>query len=291
MRFVADIYNTRAIRFEEAGQSERAVVNYRRAIRWDRHWSVPWFNLGLLFKRQRNWPESLTHNEQATALNHADEGAWWNLGIAATALGEWRKARAAWRACGIEVPDGDGPPELDFGPVPIRLNPAEDAEVVWCKRIDPARGVILNVPLPRSNHRCGDLLLHDGSQEGSRVWRGVEAPVFNELELLQPSPLGTYVVEISGLDDSGAKALIERASEEHLEAEDWSLNIRYLCKECGEGRVDHAHDRGAQEGHRTFGVAAVSEDRVSAFFEHFNRTYPTATLINIECAVPPLQLN
>ncbi len=138
----------RGIALEERGESARAEENYRRAIRWDRRWSVPWYNLGLLYKGQGNWPESLRHNRRAVELDSSDEAAWWNLGIAATALGEWREARAAWRACGIEIPEGDGPPDLDFGLVPIRLDPAGCGEVVWCRRIDPARAVIRNVPLP-----------------------------------------------------------------------------------------------------------------------------------------------
>lgn len=87
-------------------------------------------------------------HRRAVELDSSDEAAWWNLGIAATALGEWREARTAWRACGIEIPEGDGPPDLDFGLVPVRLDPAGCGEVVWCRRIDPARAVIRNVPLP-----------------------------------------------------------------------------------------------------------------------------------------------
>ena len=40
----------------------------------------------------------------AAKLDPADEAAWWNTGIAATALGEWATARLAWQAFGIELP-------------------------------------------------------------------------------------------------------------------------------------------------------------------------------------------
>lgn len=291
MRFIADIYNSRGIRFDEAGLTERAIESYRRAARWDRRWSVPWFNLGLLFKRQRNWPESLRHSERAVELNALDEGAWWNLGIAATALGEWQKARTAWRACGIDVPEGEGPLDLDFGPTPIRLNPTGDAEVVWCKRIDPARGVILNVPLPESGHRCGDLLLHDGSREGSRIWNGVEVPVFNELELLQPSHLGTFIVTIDGLLEAEAEALIERASAQQIAAEDWSSNIQSLCEACSEGRVEHEHGPASDHPRRLFGVAARSETAVRELIESFLESSGGAALDSIECALAPLPVH
>jgi tetratricopeptide (TPR) repeat protein len=138
MRFIANFYNSVGNQLDEEGDQTRAMKAYRRAIKWDHRWSVPWYNLGLLFKRRREWHESLTHNERAVELDPSDEAAWWNLGIAATALGTWSRARDAWRACGIDVPDGDGPLEMDFGQVPIRLNPDTTAEVVWCRRIDPA---------------------------------------------------------------------------------------------------------------------------------------------------------
>lgn len=143
MRLLATIFNSKAIELEEKGDIAGAVAAYRRSIKWDRKWSVPWYNLGLLFKRQHAWRESLEHNEKAVELNPSDEAAWWNLGIAATALRKWSRARDAWRACGIDVPDGDGPAAMELDPVPIRLNPDAEAEVIWCKRIDPARAIVL----------------------------------------------------------------------------------------------------------------------------------------------------
>ena len=46
------------------------------------------------------------------------------LGIAATALGEWALARQAWDAFGVDVPDGEGPIVADFGVAAIGLNPS-----------------------------------------------------------------------------------------------------------------------------------------------------------------------
>jgi len=291
VRFIANIYNSKGIQFEQAGKTERAADSYRRAIRWDRGWSVPWFNLGLLFKRQGNWPESILHNERAVKLNTSDEGAWWNLGIAATALGEWHKARVAWQACGIDVPPGDGPLDLNLGPVPIRLNPKGDAEVVWCKRIDPARGVILNVPLPESGHRCGDLLLHDGSREGSRVLKGVDVPVFNELALLQPSCFGRFIVRIDGLSAADSETLIERASSQQIEAEDWTSNVASLCQACSEGKVDHEREHVPEHSHRRIGFAAPSEMAVREVIDPFLESLAGAELKSIECALPPLPMH
>jgi hypothetical protein len=96
-------------------------------------------------------------NERAAALGGAEgDPAWWNLGIAATALRRWDAARDAWRRFGIQVPDGTGELQMDLGPAPVRLDPDGRAEVVWGRRVDPARIVVINVPTPESGHRWGD---------------------------------------------------------------------------------------------------------------------------------------
>ena len=72
-------------------------------------WSAPWFNRGLLAKLQRRWAESLRLNRRAAELEPNDPPIWWNLGIAATALGEWNTAREAWGRYGIHVPPATAP--------------------------------------------------------------------------------------------------------------------------------------------------------------------------------------
>jgi tetratricopeptide (TPR) repeat protein len=287
VRFLASIQNSKGIELEEKGDISGAIAAYRRALKWDRKWSVPWYNLGLLFKRLHDWRESLEHNEKAVELNPSDEAAWWNLGIAATALGRWSRARDAWRACGIDVPDGNGPVEMELGPVPIRLNPDSEAEVVWCKRIDPARAIVWNVPLPESGHRCGDLVLHDGARNGTRGSDGVEVPVFDELVLLQPSSLGTFVVTITGLTSFEAEQLVEEAAEHQLKIEDWSTQIQWLCRACSAGTIEHAHDDTVSETERRFGVAASSEAAVRRFIAKKLELSPGATLHALECAIEP----
>ncbi len=42
---------------------------------------------------------------------------------------------------------------MDLGPAPVRLAPDGHAEVVWGRRIDPARIVVVNVPTPDSGQK------------------------------------------------------------------------------------------------------------------------------------------
>src|SRR6266446_1566999 len=111
----------------------------------------------LVHKRRRHWTDAMDCNQRAASLGgEQGDAAWWNLGIAATALRRWDVARTAWQRFGIAVPDREGEIVMDFGPAPVRLDPQGDGEVAWGQRIDPARLVVKNVPLPQSGHRFGD---------------------------------------------------------------------------------------------------------------------------------------
>jgi tetratricopeptide (TPR) repeat protein len=232
----------RAIYFNQRGQAlldrrgghSRAETAFRRAAAAAPGWSVPWYNLGLIFKRQRRWRESLECNQKALERDSSDEAAWWNLGIAATALADWREARRAWTGFGLEVPPGEGEVRMILGPTPIRLDPAGAGEVVWCTRIDPARALVRNVPLPESGHRYGDLLLHDGAPSGEREFHGQTVPMFDAIELLRPSGYLTFEVELRAPDAEAVRALFRSASVADIGLEDWG-SIRCLCSTCSRG--------------------------------------------------------
>ena len=196
MRWAAQRLNEAGRRWQDRGYPGVAGAAYASAALLAPSWSAPWFNRGLLAKGQRRWSDSLKFNRRAAELDPDDPPAWWNLGIAATAIGQWTAARLAWTRYGIPVPPGEGPIEMDLGAVPIRLSPADQPEVVWCRRIDPARAVVLSIPTAGSGRGCGDLLLHDGEPTGSRLLQGRKVPVFDELELLLPGTRHTFAVEV-----------------------------------------------------------------------------------------------
>jgi hypothetical protein len=93
----------RGLEAEGRGERAAALKHFEKATQADPSWSVPWFNLGLLYKEERRWADSLRCSQRAAELRPEDGGAWWNLGIPATALGQWDEARRAWRACGMTV--------------------------------------------------------------------------------------------------------------------------------------------------------------------------------------------
>lgn len=270
----AEQLNEKGRRLSDAGDIAGAAAAYRAAVDADDSWSVPWYNLGLLYKYQSQWSLSLKCNREALARDEADEAAWWNLGIAATALGDWTCAREAWKRCGVMVPAGTGPIRMQYGLVPIRLNPDVRGEVVWSERIDPARAIIRNVPLPESGCYYGDLMLHDGAPEGYRMSReGREVPVFNALIRLERSTFRTYILDLPQSTKEQRSGLSDVAYNAGSWAEDWSESMVFLCKRCSYGLPHDRHDADLK-GERpelAVAVAAHDEDAVSRLLEQWRQ--------------------
>ncbi len=243
----------------ESGNWEAAIELYERAAEFDPKWSSPHYNLGLVYKYQNRWKESLACNRTALRLNAKDEAAWWNLGIAATALGDWKTAREAWRGFGIDIPPGKGPLDFPCGVSPIRLNPdGPHIEVVWADRLCPARARLTSIPLPESNHRWGDVVLNDGAPVGYRKYGDRELGVFNALELLAASDSGTYLVERELADGTSVEALAKLAFERDMAAEDWTTSLHLICKACSEGRPHDEHDRDLVPGGESIHRIAIA---------------------------------
>jgi hypothetical protein len=271
--------NDQGLRLADEGDTSGAEAAYLGAVALDPEWSAPVYNLGLLYKYKGDWHRSLEYNRKATELNPDDEASWWNLGIAATALGEWSEARRAWSACGMNPPPGDGAPDFGWGMTPVRLEPNGDGEVVWARRIDPARALIGSVPLPTSPYRWRDIVLTDGAEEGQRIIEGRVYSVFNALQLLSPSAFQTFVVEL-GTDNEGAiTALGELAMADEMGAEYWGKSTQILCKACSLGLPDgHSHHDGAPANPH-FGLAARDEGQVRTLLDRWLETTPVADMI------------
>lgn len=260
----------------DVGAAERA---YRAAAALEPAWFVPLYNLGLLCKYQRRWEESLEFNRGASERAPTDQAAWWNRGIAATALGRWTEARACWEHCGIADPGGSDPPDYRFGSTALRLDPDGDGEVVWGSRLDPARARLTNIPLPSSSFRWGDIVLHDGAAEGHRIVKGVQCPVFNVLQRLVPSPIRTFIVELASVDDAAVEALEDIAATMGGAAENWGVSTRILCRQCSFG-TPHAHDgTGGTPAHPHCGLVAPSPDLARAILDKWLETETNADLV------------
>jgi tetratricopeptide (TPR) repeat protein len=226
-----------------------------------------WWNYGVALKHTHQWAECLRACERAIELAPDDsDGPCWNAGIAATALGNWRRARRAWTDYGIEVPGGTGPIEMAIGSAPVRVSLDGEPEVVWCRRLDPCRGRIESVPLPDSNRRYGDLVLHDGEPRGQRRLGERMVSVFDELVLLERSDFATWRIVAACRSAAERDALLELFDRSDGAIEDWTDNIQVLCAKCSLGEP-HEHEPRADDApwrtERELG-AAVRDDLLLA---------------------------
>lgn len=220
---------------------------------------------GLAHKYMFDWPASLRHNLRAIELSDAfGEAEHWNAAIAATALGDWTRARALWAACGIGVPGDHGPIDGDYGIAVVRLNPWHGGETVFVRRIDPVRARLLNVPLPESGHRFGDIVLHDGAPTGYRHDGDREVPVFNQLARLAPSDYQTFVAFVRCASRESLQPLLEATAPGLGYTEDWTGSVDYYCMRCSYG-TPHRHEADDARGWRPardLGIAAQSRKSV-----------------------------
>lgn len=134
---------------------------------------------------------------------------------------------------------------MHLGPAPVRLNPQDHGEVVWGLRIDPARVVIKNVPLPESGHRWGDIVLHDGAPSGHRTFADRTYSVFDELERWLPSLIPTLEVQVTVASETDCQALTDGFDQAGFAVQDWTTSVRMICKQCSQGHPPATHDHPA----------------------------------------------
>ena len=271
----ADKLHAEARQLHDDGKDDEAIAQYLAVIDLDPDKSETYYNLGLIYKYQGEWQKSFDLNQKANALNPEDESARWNLAIAATALQNWAVARKMWQANGITLDGSEGPIEVDFGMTPVRLNPDEHGEVVWATRIDPVRARIENIPFPESGFRHGDVVLHDGAAVGYRNQGEREYPVFNVLEMFTPSSFTTRIATISIASESDIDALDEAFAATQSIYEDWTQNVRTLCRACSEGRPHEEHDHeleNASVAERRIGIAVYPGDDIEQILSQWQKT-------------------
>jgi len=283
---------------DEAGDTARAEELAREAIEVAPHTHRAWFDAALLSKARLDWPTASERNQRALSLYSkrdalefgGDKPAAWNLGIAATALGDWETARRAWRAYGIDaIEAGSSPIDEDFGLVPIRLNTDRpslphqiapqygEPEVVWCWRRSPAHAVISSVPLPESGHRFGDVVLHDGEPKGSRMLDDREVSVFDELDRLEESGTPTFQAQIAGVGHDDLQALTDLLGPVGLGSDEWS-RMRLLCADCSHGSPHHDHTHPPADPDVTVLGLAGPEDQLTECLDQWQASRPHAEI-------------
>jgi tetratricopeptide (TPR) repeat protein len=292
-RRATNLHNA-GVECSETGNEEGAIENYNKALALDPKRGETLYNLGLIYKYRGAWAKSFEFNARARAFQPSDEATLWNLAIAATALRDWSTARDVWRSLKIITEDGEGPINEDRSRTPVRVN-ADGAsnraiEVVWSKGLCPVRSRILNIPTGATGFRYGDIVLHDGAPVGYRLnEHGQERPVFNVLELFEPSRYCTYeaAVDVGTAEEfQELEGLCESAG---IEIEDWTASLKSLCKACSEGRPHEGHDQelrqpAAWSSQRRVGFAAVSLDALNGALRQWEAK-PGRSVAEMQCTL------
>lgn len=207
-----------------------------------------WYDAALAHKFMRNWPQAYELGKQAAARAQRGQEApaFWNLGIAATIIGDWHCARDSWAGYGITLEPGAGEINQDLGPTCIRLEPDGESEVVWARRICPTRARIVSIPMV-SDRSFGDIILHDGAPNGERVVNEHRYPVFDELLVWRESEIPANTVILGSPTADDLQSLIDIFDKEGFAAEPQS-SAMVLCKCCSESTVtqESATDPGRQ---------------------------------------------
>jgi hypothetical protein len=207
-----------------AADYEGAVEAYEQATGYAPAYALPWAGLALALARLGKWSEAARAAKQALDLEPEarEPGVLRTAGLAATALGDWERARWAWRELRLPVTEGRGPIEEDFGLAAIRVNRSKRPSELWCHRIDPVSARVVAIPHPMSGHAYGDLLLHDPNPTGERVRQTDTWPAFESLCVVEPSAHDTWTVTVVAPTAADLSELSARLATVQAVLEDWS---------------------------------------------------------------------
>ncbi len=266
-----------------------AEQHFLAALAIDEQEAVTNYDLALLYKYQSRWAESLRYNRRAAELNPEDEAAWWNLGIAATAISDWETASKAWAFFGITMPldaASTAAPDLKLGLIPVRITQDDQVEVLWANRLDSARAQIVSVPMPDCGVRYHDIVLIDGAPRGTRELNGNPVPVFDWLEFWQRSKYSTYVIEAIVPTELATNTFGKMVADSGLALEDWASNVRTLCKACSEGTPHEHHDHVVEDvkewqSEREYGVAALNDQALADVLDAWQAAHPEVEIIEV----------
>ncbi len=202
--------------YHEHGDVYNAVKLCKRIIKRVPTWYPPHALLGDIYKYRQEWKAALHYNKKSVALDASDRNAWWNIGIAATALKKTRLARSIWAKFGLS--EAEKLPNLKS----VRIAFGKQFDIIWVRPLDPARGVISSIPSPATGRCWRDTILLDGVVAGYNVVNGKKYPVFEALGLYKRSRYHTFSCKVYLENADDLKNLERLCLESGLGFENWS---------------------------------------------------------------------
>lgn len=217
-----------AERYDVQGDVYHAVKLYKHLIKLAPDWHPPYAKLSELYKLRQDWKATLHYSKKAIALNVQDQTSWWNVGIAATALKKPRLAQRVWAKFGYR--------QHDFPPLCVRILWSHQIEVVAVRPIDPARGIIMNIPHPASGRHYQDVLLFDREVLVYNILQRKKIPIHASLGIYKGSLFYTFSCQLHEVESKDVKLLEQLCYEANLGFENWSnlTQVQNLSKKLPE---------------------------------------------------------
>ncbi len=225
----------KALEYDRAGDIYNAVKLYKKVAKSCPQWFRPFERLGLLYKSRQDWKAALYYNKKTVSLNPGNQSAWWNLGIAATAMKRWRIAKNVWTKFGLPQPQPS-----NKGRASVRLAIGRQFEIVEVRLIDPARAMITSIPFPGADRRYRDIILYDRDIAGFYRNEETKLPVYEELGLLKRSVYQTASCWLYGASEADLKKLEDLCRQYKMGFEIWS-NAQLSSSRSGAGMPEYHH--------------------------------------------------
>lgn len=172
------------LQYENRADYYHAIKLYKRIIKQASYWPEPYLRLGAIYSARKEWKPALYYNKKAIALAVDNKEAWWNVGIAATALRKTRLAKRVWQKFGVS--------NTTSYPISVKIAYQDKFEVLGARRIDAARAIIQSIPHPISGRKFQDILLIGNTVKGHHICGYQKLPIYDELDLLKRSTYSTF---------------------------------------------------------------------------------------------------
>lgn len=177
------------------GQSLRARGQLARAMALDEETLQAYpgatsfrLRLAAVARELGEWNTALEALERAAeALPPGNHD--WDCMVAATVLGRWDSVRAAANRLDLELPDGEGPVELDLGVIRCEfIEPSGRRERYWARRTSPCGARIIEIAMPEDPQHFRDVIVFEPSDLDAHLRETNERhrPCFEVVAILEP---------------------------------------------------------------------------------------------------------
>ncbi|MEL7119841.1 MAG: hypothetical protein AAFO07_10380 [Bacteroidota bacterium] len=257
------LYNE-ALQKDREGDVYTAIKLYKKVTKNYPDWAPPFERLGHLYKDRQDWKAALHYIKKSVSLNPGNSQAWWDLGIAATALKRWRIAKNVWTKFGMHHP---------ISPLRkvIRLRHNKGEELVEVLILDPARAQIKSIPFPGSTYRYNDIVLYDRTITGHYITETERLPIHDAIGVFKSSVYQSASCLLLSVDKNDLSTLEELCKYNEVGIDIWSnaqLNTsNYQQKDKNE--YYHLNKLDAQSSNLCLAIAAKRPQHIIDLLENW----------------------